>query len=87
VKECDEEHKAEVVDSIEKKRRKFTKHRINKLKGYVNFNNRESKMTDIETFSWDFHAYDLFSKFLPDLTDALQNQMAYAFNMTKACYG
>ncbi|MFS8160165.1 MAG: hypothetical protein ACMG6E_08135 [Candidatus Roizmanbacteria bacterium] len=44
-------------------------------------------MNDVASFSWDFHAYDLFSKFLPELTDAIQNQMAYAFNMTKHTYG
>lgn len=73
VKECEEEHKSESCNPVNTKRPRFTKHRINKFKGYSNFNNRESTMNDVASFSWDFHAYDLFSKFLPELTDAIQN--------------
>lgn len=38
---------------------------------------------DVGDFSWDFNAVDLFSKFLPDLTEAIHNELTYAFNMTK----
>jgi len=63
------------------------KHRVNKLAGYTNFNNREDTWHDVGEFSWDFHAVELFSKFLPDLADAIHSELIYAFHMTKFTYG
>jgi hypothetical protein len=44
-------------------------------------------MHDIADFSWDFHALDIYSKYLPELTEAIDNQIQYAFKMTKFTYG
>lgn len=38
----------------------FKKHRVNKFKEYVNFNNKEDSFHDVSEFSWEFHAVDLF---------------------------
>jgi hypothetical protein len=54
-----------------KKKEIFGKHRVNKLIGYTNFNNKEDSYHDVGEFSWDFQAYDIYQKFLPDLADAL----------------
>lgn len=86
MKEVEEEHKAE-PDETTRKKQVFEKHKLNKYIQYVNFNNREDKIHDVEDFSWDFHAYDLYSKFLPNLVEAVHNQMKYAFNMTNNTYG
>jgi hypothetical protein len=51
----------------------FTKHRLNKYKGYENFDNRKAIMHDIADFSWDFHAHDLFSTYMPELAEAMNN--------------
>jgi hypothetical protein len=55
-----------------KKKQVFMKHRFNKIKGYTNFNNRDDKIHDVSEFSWELHAYDLFSRFLPDLAENLR---------------
>lgn len=44
-------------------------------------------MLDIAEFSWDFHAYDLIQMHLPELAQAINNQMAYAFQMSKHTWG
>lgn len=44
-------------------------------------------MHDVQEFSWDLHAYDLFWRFLPELADSLHKQISYAFNMTNNSYG
>ncbi len=53
----------------------------------MNFNNKEDRIHDVDEFSWDFHAYELFNNFLPSLPDALHNQMKFAFVMTNFSYG
>ena len=73
VKEEEEDENPQKQDEVDQKREIFRKHRINKIKGYVNFNNREDTWHDVGEFSWEFHAVDLFSKFLPDLAEALNN--------------
>lgn len=84
VKETDEEHQSE---EQQKKKEIFGKHRINKIHGYVNFNQKLENFHDLGEYSWDINGNDLFSRFLPDLTEAMHSQLTYAFNMTKNTYG
>jgi hypothetical protein len=79
VKEQEEEDVKAEDEEKEKRRSMFTKHRVNKYKGYENFDNRKSIMHDIADFSWDFHAIDLFSTYLPELAEAMNIEMKYAF--------
>jgi PA26 p53-induced protein (sestrin) len=53
----------------------------------VNFNQKLENFHDLGEYSWDMQGNDLFSRFLPDLTEALHQQMDYAFTMTKNTYG
>jgi hypothetical protein len=46
----------------------FSKHKIGELNGYVNFDHKKTMHLDSFEFSWSVQGFDLFSKFLPQIT-------------------
>lgn len=84
MKEEEEEHHTE--EEI-KKKEIFGKHKINILDKYMDFKNKEDSFGDLSEYSWEFQGCDLYSRYLPELTEVMQNQMEYALKMTKNTYG
>ena len=69
-------------DSKEKISESFEKHLIDSIKSYTNFNHKEGYL-DSYDFSWDIHAFDVFSKFIPITTKLISEQFQMAFTMTR----
>ena len=65
----------------------FNKHKALKILAYKDFNYKQDSYLDISEFSWQDQAYDLLNKYHPVMTDALNNQMNFAFEMTKKTFG
>ncbi len=53
---------------------KFDLHKIGKIKQYVNFQQLNERFIDTSEFTWEYNAYDLFKKLLPELADKLNKQ-------------
>lgn len=75
------------VDAQNYKSARFDKHRTKNFTKFVNFDYKVDKWFDLQDFSWESHAYDLFSKYVPETADAYSNAMNFAFEMTKQNYG
>eukprot|EP00347_Sterkiella_histriomuscorum_P009846 403339651 len=84
VQELDEEHLSE--DQL-KKKEVFGKHRKFKVKEYIQFLKTKESLLDLSDYSWEFQGQDLYSRYLPELTEVIQNQIDYALKMTKNSYG
>ncbi|CDW78780.1 sestrin-1 isoform 2 [Stylonychia lemnae] len=85
VQELEEEHHND--DNL-KRLEIFRKHRSNMLDRYVDYNKaQEASLQDLSDYSWEFQGVDLYSRYLPELIELMQNQIDYAMKMTKNTYG
>ena len=80
-----QEEEEEVEETKEKVSK--SKHRHYFLSGYKNFDNRQDRLHDISDFNWEFNAIELYSQYMPDLTEQLSALMRLAFGMTNNQYG
>jgi hypothetical protein len=48
------------------------------LAGYENFDQKKERFTDLSDFSWQVEGFDLFQRFLPELSQAIFEASEYA---------
>jgi hypothetical protein len=61
----------------------FDKHRLCEINTYENFDHKVWGFIDSYVFNWNLHGYDAFAKFLPVTIRLVQEQMSFAFEMTR----
>ena len=64
----------------------FGKHVAGKIKGYENFNHKETKYLSALEFSWAVDGCEQFNKFLPMTIGIISEQMDFARHMTKRSF-
>jgi hypothetical protein len=80
-------HSLEELELEEDVPRRFKMHRINRINKYIGFQIGKENIHNTEDFNWEEHVYSILLKFVPDYAEAQNQQMTYAFEMTKGCFG
>ena len=66
---------------------RFKIHRFGRLFKYENFVQKQENFHIIDDFNWEEHAFSILQRYTPELTEFLNSQMVYAFQMTKNSFG